>query len=401
MNRYVSKIIADFHPKSLTNCWPGFHPGPYALYNSRNAYIVNHPHFKNRGNYLRRIKAGDIFAGDTLILFDGLPTAIVNFDRYKNLNKLFAVLVHELFHGYQYMQGENRFPNELLGATYPVSAENFQLRNEERRHLYYAYMEQAKEKKQKHIHQFVSMREKRKAFIDDYLNYEKLIETIEGPALYVEAKAYADRRFLSIKEIAKEYGAILLDSNESSLNLRKSCYSSGMFLCLLLDELYNGWHENFMNSDLSLYDFFIKTIHVEPDSILHFDINQETEQLVSIVRDKKVKEFQTFLEKPGYKLIIRAPMQMIRLDPMNIIYLDHRFLHKNFIEIKIQDDIFHFEEPIITQFKNNPWKCEEIQIIRDQKPEIKNGFLQLTSNKKLKGTLKKKGDSFIFYPAPM
>ncbi|MGG0461547.1 hypothetical protein [Priestia aryabhattai] len=59
--------------------------------------------------------------GNTLILFDGYPTAIADMELYDDYEGLFSILIHELFHGNQYIKSEKRFPDEMLGITYPFT----------------------------------------------------------------------------------------------------------------------------------------------------------------------------------------------------------------------------------------------------------------------------------------
>lgn len=106
------------------------------------------------------------FKGDTFILYENYPTAIVNFDRYSDYESLFAVLVHELFHGYQYLMKESRFPNEFLGCQYPILEENVELRNRERVFLYNAVHCDTFIEKKKNIQQFIELREQRASLMN-------------------------------------------------------------------------------------------------------------------------------------------------------------------------------------------------------------------------------------------
>ena len=76
----------------------------------------------------------------------------------------------------------------MMGITYPLSKENVELRNHERTNLYCALLENDIIKKKQYLNAFIALREKRAARIEEYLTYEKLIETIEGPAWYVEIR---------------------------------------------------------------------------------------------------------------------------------------------------------------------------------------------------------------------
>lgn len=72
----------------------------------------------------------------------------------------------------------------MLGVTYPLSGENIELRNRERKWLYQAFTASAKEVKLFNLQQFVSTREERQKNIGEFLEYENLVETIEGPAWF-------------------------------------------------------------------------------------------------------------------------------------------------------------------------------------------------------------------------
>src|SRR5699024_12088732 len=98
---------------------------------------------------------------------------------YQNYASLYSILVHELFHGFQYIKGENRFADETMGITYPLSKENIQLRSQERLYLYRAVLEKDRVKKRQYLATFISLREKRGNLFDEYHVYDKLIYTIK------------------------------------------------------------------------------------------------------------------------------------------------------------------------------------------------------------------------------
>src|SRR5699024_1975486 len=127
------------------------------------------------------LKRDDRFIGCTLILYLDYPTAIVDLELYRDQASLYSILVHELFHGFQYIKGEKRFADEVMGVTYPLSKENIQLRSQERLYLYRAVLEKDRTKKRQYLATFISLREKRETIIGEYLVYENLTETIEGP----------------------------------------------------------------------------------------------------------------------------------------------------------------------------------------------------------------------------
>jgi hypothetical protein len=126
----------------MENYWPGFELVAYAIYDKSKVYLFNHPKFSNNPSCTYHILKWDTeFTADTIIMYEEYPTAIVNMDHYKEYEDLFSMIVHELFHGYQYIKDEKRFPDEMMGITYPLSKENVELRNQERANLYCAMLE--------------------------------------------------------------------------------------------------------------------------------------------------------------------------------------------------------------------------------------------------------------------
>ena len=58
------------------------------------------------------------------------------------------------------LKGEKRFPDEMMGITYPLSKENVELRNQERTNLYCALLENNLMKKKHYLNAFIALREK-------------------------------------------------------------------------------------------------------------------------------------------------------------------------------------------------------------------------------------------------
>src|SRR5699024_1069312 len=191
MKNFFEDIEQDLVGSHLDSYWTGFVPVAYALFDKEFVNLFNHPKLiYSSYTHYQILERDDQFMSCTLILYDDYPTAIVDLELYHNYASLYSILVHELFHGFQYIKGEKRFADETMGITYPLSKENIQLRSQERLYLYRAVLEKDRVKKRQYLATFISLREKRGNLIDEYLVYENLIETIEGPAWYVELRSF-------------------------------------------------------------------------------------------------------------------------------------------------------------------------------------------------------------------
>ncbi|USL45518.1 hypothetical protein [Priestia megaterium] len=307
--------------------------------------------------------------GNTIILFDGYPTAIADMELYDDYEGLISILVHELFHGNQYIKGEKRFPDEILGITYPLTKENVEIRNRERKNLYNALLETDISKKKQYLNEFISLREKRAEGIKEHLTYENLIESVEGPAWYVEIKAFSEKSLLANDLVLKRYGKNLIDVVESTSNIRRSCYSSGLFMCLLLDELSPDWKESFFGTNATLFDL-IKLLNIAPrkQAIEDVQISLETEAAVNFTVESRKKELDEFEEQIGTHLFIEGEIIALFFDPMNIVPFEGRLLHKNYIKVRINNQEYLVQQPSLTYCADGLKNINKLLIVLKDKP---------------------------------
>jgi hypothetical protein len=399
MKKYLDRISQDMEEANWEGYWVGFELGAYALYDNSYVYLFNHPNFPNKqlGNY-QTLKRNEQFNGCTLILFEGYPTAIVDLELFNDYEGLYSTLVHELFHGFQYSKGEKRFPDEMIGITYPLTKENVEQRNQERFNLFHALMEENAVKKKQYLHSFVALREQRALLIHEHLLYENLIETVEGPAWYVELKAYTEKSSVPYRSVLQKYGQDLLDKYESTSNIRRGCYSSGLFMCLLLDELSPGWHDPFLESEETLYGFF----KMHSDDYLHLPIvdvkiSSDTEDAINFALSNREKEFETFHEQKGVHLKIVGEMTAKAFDPMNIISLEERLLHKNFLKVRIHDEEYLFRQPVIAYCKSGTRNIDQLHLILKNTPIENMDSLKIEGVGEMKGRIVKLENIYYLY----
>ncbi|MEM5003345.1 hypothetical protein [Priestia megaterium] len=370
MSHFLSRIAKDLTNINLERYWPNFELVAYALYDKTSVFLFNHPKYNNVPPKLYEIlKWEEQFVGNTIILFDGYPTAIADMELYNDYEGLFSILVHELFHGNQYIKGEKRFPDEILGTTYPLTKENVEIRNRERKNLYNALLETDISEKKQYLNKFIGLREKRAEGIKEHLTYENLIESVEGPAWYVEIKAFSEKSPLANDLVLKKYGKNLIDVVESTSNIRKSCYSSGLFMCLLLDELSPDWKESFFGTNATLFDL-ITRLNIAPRKqvIEDVQISPETEAAVNFAVESKKKEINEFEAQIGTHLFIDGEIIALSFDPMNIVPFEGRLLHKNYIKIKINNQEYLVQQPSLAYCADGLKNINKLLILLKDKP---------------------------------
>ncbi|MBT2646613.1 hypothetical protein J7E52_07740 [Bacillus sp. ISL-34] len=391
MPHHLNRIAEDLVKAKLKNYWPGFELVAYALYDKSNVYLFNHPKLSNNSQCTYHTLSWDVqFTGDTIIMYEEYPTAIVNMDYYEEYEDLYSILVHKIFHGYQYIKDEKRFPDEMMGITYPLSKENVELRNQERTNLYRALLENNIIKKKQYLNAFIVLREKRAAMIEEYLTYEKLIETIEGPAWYVELRAYSEKSPLGYHSVLKKYAQQLINKYESTSSIRRSCYSSGLLMCLLLEELSPGWMECFFDREDILYDLLKQQSCDYMDySIADVQISSETEEVINFAIEKRIKAFNEFNKQAGIHLYIEGEITAVSFDPMNIIPLEDRLLHKSFIKVRMNNQDFLIQQQVIDHVDDGVQNINKLHLILENKPIENIDSLTIDGVGEIKGRYKK------------
>ncbi|MDM8150866.1 hypothetical protein [Priestia megaterium] len=370
MNDFLNQIAKDLTNMNLERYWPNFELVAYALYDENSVILFNHPRYNNiPPKSYEILKRGEQFVGNTLILFDGYPTAIADMELYDDYEGLFSILVHELFHGNQYIKEEKRFPDEMLGITYPLTKENVEIRNRERKSLYNALLETDISKKKQYLNEFISLREKRAEGIKEHLTYENLIESVEGPAWYVEIKAFSEKSSLANDLVLERYGKYLINAVESTSNIRRSCYSSGLFMCLLLDELSPDWKESFLGTKTTLFEL-IKFLDIAPrkQAIEEVQISPETEEAVNFAIESRKKELDEFAAQIGTHLFIEGEIIALSFDPMNIVPFENRLLHKNYIKVRINNQEYLIQQPSLTYCADGLKNINKLLILLKDKP---------------------------------
>ncbi|OOR16026.1 peptide ABC transporter permease [Bacillus cereus] len=376
MDNILNRMKQDINMELLYKLWPDFKRAAFALYDDEYVYVYvfHHPLFLTEDDDgYTVLNWNEQFKGDTFIIFKDYPTAIVNMNRYRDYESLFAIVVHELFHCYQYLNGESRFPNESLGFQYPILEENIELRNKERICLYDAVHCKSQAEKNNYIKQFIELREQRANFMkEEFVTYECMVESIEGPAWYVEMNTYNTVCNNDESETLRKYSRLILDAYEANCNIRKSCYSSGMFLCLLLDEILPEWKTSFFNSDKSLYAFLKQNINVDLDLNNEITISNETKQMIHFVQNERDKDFKEFNEKKGYHLYIIGDIKLNMFNPMNVNLKGNKALHKTFVSVSIHNKTYMLNQPVLASFEEDYKNMKQVHIIMNEKPVEKN-----------------------------
>ena len=212
------KIVKSYLDKvDFSLLWKGFKPLKFALYNNETVFFD--------GKYVEKTSE---FIANTAIEYKGEIIGIWNVMEDIDPIVLASKMIHEMFHGFQRMNNETRFPDELDALyNYQYSDENLSIKLEENKLL-------VKLLDNYNVDDFNKLLGLRKYRADKFkyeYKYESLIEQIEGSANNVELNAlkqlsndlYLEKlnslknciidksNFLPIRVICYDIGAVLLD----------------------------------------------------------------------------------------------------------------------------------------------------------------------------------------------
>jgi len=397
---WILAIKEKIKKESFLRYWPDFTPFPFAFYDDHQVYLCNHPSppegFRNVGEFFQGPRDSRFF-GNTSIMLEGVPTAIVDLTLLtpdNEIAQLFSLIVHEMYHSYQHSVGYQRGSNEFLYLRYPQTKENIALRLMERKALLSALFTQEKTEKLAFVDQFFAYRESRRKRIGDYLTYELGQESVEGLATYVESKAYREGTGLPEPFLLGHFCKNLYEPQGTLFDLRKSCYSSGLAISYLLDDFIPDWKREYMASSSFLYDYFLGKME-RKISVDDPPVDPETERKASFLfqkeTDKRDGEFAKFYSSKGYLITIEGSLKIQGFDPMNLLPKGNQLLHKRFLKVLINGDTFVFNQSCVTQMTGEGLDCNKLQFFTPQLPEMLGETIQIGTFPPMKGTWSQEG----------
>ncbi len=214
----------------FSKLWNGFAPLKFALYTTDACFFD--------GAYVPKT---DAFCANTAILYQGEWIAIWYVQDQPDTRVLASKMVHEMFHGFQMMHGDSRFPDELDALYhYRYDAENLDLKLQEN-HLLCALSEQFDAQA---FREFLQIRKYRSAAFPYAFAYESCVEQIEGSANFVELQCLKQ---LSAELFEKKRAAILerITDPANLLPVRIICYDVGALLLSVLVDNHIAFDQGF------------------------------------------------------------------------------------------------------------------------------------------------------------
>jgi hypothetical protein len=222
---YLSKINFD-------KLWKGFKLLKFALYNNDECFFD--------GKYIEK---NENFLGNTSINYNGEMIAIWNVMEDISPIILCSKIIHEMFHGFQYMNNEKRFPDEMQAIyNYKYLDENLSIKLIEN-NLIVELIESFDVLK---FQDLLALRKYRATKYAFEYSYETKIEQIEGVANFIELEVLKQ---ISVNEYLKKINdmktAIL--KKDKLFPIRIISYDIGALILTVLKDNNISFNEEFNN----------------------------------------------------------------------------------------------------------------------------------------------------------
>ncbi len=302
--------------------WKGFHQCKFALYTDEVVYFAD-----------TTIPKDSRFVGNTALLYNDEYIAIWNIQQTINddLDMIASLMVHEMFHVFQNIEQEKRFPYDLKMLNYPETMENLSLKRYENQILCQAFCADDLEEKRKLLKEFMAVRKYRQTIIGDIILQEYCTETIEGIAEYAGSMALKQLSPEKYKEKTKAFVQYLTTINQDFFDIRRMLYYSGTLFCIALTEAGEQINHKIKGCEQTLFEMISKDIEVKA-VLAAKKSDPELKKIVQQHNEEKEQTFADFLQQHTNKAT--GTFQICGYDPMNMVKLRNMLLCTHFLMLK-------------------------------------------------------------------
>lgn len=332
LRKTYTDIQAKLKSLDFNTLWPGFTAFPFALYDEEFVYF--------EGN---TIAWDDRFQGNTSIQIDGEHIAIWNmrYLEYEELNFLAYNLVHEMFHCFQYIQGETRYPNDLRLLHQPNDIVYFGMKKAEIETICRAFREKDKEKEAS-FYLYAKMHKKRREMFPEITFEEELAQSIEGTAEYVAMKALFHLSTEKYQEQLERYINLMADRKMLFSN-RLLAYFNGTFMCLLAEELDVQWDRTISNQIHTNFDLIFPSIEALDYEL---ELTDNFNLLYKRHHGKILADIKN-VEENGIEVLLEQPAIIKYFDPMQMVRIEDKVYSEHFITLEDDHEMITLEGEVV------------------------------------------------------
>lgn len=311
--------------------YPNFRKYKFALYNQNEVCFD--------GNLM---PYDEQFCANTSIEYQGEYIAMQDMDYETDFDAemLASDMIHEMYHCFQYENGENRFPDDLKLLNYPSDFENYLNKYQENQHLAKAFSDSDEES----LKHFFEIRNFRLDKYNEYIREEFRVETIEGMAEYIGLKALAIINKTKYERILADYLQKLTDDIPLLFDIRRISYFTGAIFHLTLEKMNRKLNNDF--HELTVFEQNILFDGCFCDTVENPEI-QSQYQKIKTNKETKISEHLT------NALYIDYPAEICGYDPMNMFRSGNLIFCSHFIFLKNNKGCIKMDEPVVVRLQEN------------------------------------------------
>lgn len=271
LDKLYYSVLNLINKVNFESLWKGFKPLKFALYNDKECFCD--------GEFIEKT---DAFLGNTSILYNGEMIAIWNVMEEINPVILCSKMVHEMFHGFQQLNKESRFPNEFDSIyNYNYYLENLNIKLQEN-HLIFDLVNEFNCEK---FRELLSLRKYRYNNFKYEFLYESMIEQIEGSANYIELNVLKQLSLADYNLKLENMKNDIIQPN-NLFPIRIISYDIGALLLHVLKDNNISFNEDF-NDKTFLFELVLSSSDIEFTSL--YNVSNELSEFVD--RSKEIVEF--------------------------------------------------------------------------------------------------------------
>ena len=384
--------IAGFYEQAeeaTVMIWPGMELSPVCLYRVNGpAILYNHPSppdsfVKVADRTYLGTQAELQLMGSTIAEINGVITAIADYgyESYMDKDQVYAVLFHEMHHAYQFGHLKDiEYDNPAVLLVYPEDPVNDAIKLFEQKLLYEMAFTSDEDRFSELLYLLYSSRKQREGTIGSvFMNYEKAVENLEGPAFFCEYRFYnlygSAAAVIKMNYNHKHFWSILNTPFYGRQDLRKRHLAAGMAMCYILDKVSDGWQEAFYAGGSHLYDFFMSQFNVQQVELPRLDVYQALSNLhTPQLAEQRQARYQAFLDQAGVKVVLQFESfpQFRGFDPMNAEAISDKLIfHKTSLNLaKADNQLFVANEDVVTLIQDQLWFVKQAMFFVESREHI-------------------------------
>ena len=307
LEKLYYKVKKHIDAVDFSKLWRGFDPLKFALYADNECFFD--------GRYIEKT---DEFIGNTSVFYNGEWIAIWYVQEQIDPVVLASKIVHEMFHGFQMMHNDSRFPNEL-GALYDYKYDesNLDLKLKENHLLCSLSTRFDKEM----FKEFLQIRKYRSKTFGYSYHYESCIEQIEGTANFVELSCLKQLSAeLFEKKLSKMRERIIDPAN--LFPIRVICYDIGALLLYVLTENDIAFEDGF--SPVAFSEDIIADVEEKK-----YASEYSTKRFLDIYNAKARETIKKAIDKNT--LVADTPCELLGVNVYDAVFCENHIISTYFV----------------------------------------------------------------------